>query len=595
MPKKIIIAFILITACAQLSLAADSLNIKYWISFKDKGSFKPGVEVPQNEASYNIIRDYITKRALDRRMKVLPQNKLIGFEDMPVNEKYVEKITSLGINIIGKSRWFNGVSAYMSKSQMETVKKFNFVDHIFTVRKMYKQDALSLAPIEKGDYYETTVFITQDTSNAFDYGKSYPQMVQIDVPKVHNLGIWGQGVLIASFDDGFEWKQHESLKDLNVIAEFDFINGDNNTSRDENQKYKDAETQGGHGTATLSSMAGFMDGKLVSPAFGSDIILAKTEYVSSETPMEEDFWLMAAEWAEGKGADVITSSLVYKEYDKPYTNNTYFYAEFDGQTAITTIAGDRAAYLGIVVCNAVGNYFQTAPPSLGSASDGDSVIGVGAVDKNGTIATFSSNGPTSDGRIKPDVVAQGVNVYVAKMGDGNRYEFSNGTSFSTPITAGVCALILSAHPELTAMQVREALRNTANNSSAPNNVYGWGVINAFKAMLYFGPVWSPVPSILREGNSFEILTAFAANDVMDNKSVLAHYRTAGETEFKTAVLDFIKPLETGSFCGLYQLKIDGIEAVELLGKEVQIWFNYTDSKGAEFKYPRGAPKNYFSK
>jgi len=474
---------------------------------------------------------------------------------------------------------------------METVKRLKFVKHIFTVKKMYKQFDMSLSPVEKENYYEASVFINQDTSNAFDYGKSYTQMFQIDVPKVHNLGIWGQGVLIASLDDGFEWKQHEALKDLNVIAEYDFINGDKNTSREENQKYKDAETQGGHGTATLSSMAGFKDGKLVSPAFGSDIILAKTEYDPTETPMEEDFWLMAAEWVEGQGADVITSSLVYKEYDKPYLENSYSYAEFDGKSAITTIAGDRAAHLGIVVCNALGNYYQTTPPSLGSASDGDSVIGVGAVDKNGTIATFSSNGPTSDGRIKPDVVAQGVNVYVAKMGDGNRYEFSNGTSFATPITAGVCALILSAHPELTAMQVREALRNTANNSANPNNVYGWGIINAYKAILYFGPVWSPVPSILRDGNSVEITTAFASNDVSNDKSVKVHYRTANESEFKTGTLEFIKPLEPGSFCGLYQFKVDGVDS----GKEAQIWFSYSDSKGTEYTYPLNAPKNYFKK
>ena len=155
-------------------------------------------------------------------------------------------------------------------------------------------------------------------------------------------------------------------------------------------------------------------------------------------------------------------------------------------------------------------------------------------------------------------------------------------------------MILSAHPELTAMQVREALRNTANNSAAPDNIYGWGVINAYKAMLYFGPVWSPVPSILRNGNSVEITTVFAANDVRDDKSVLVHYRNAGETAFKTAVLDFIKPLETGSFCGLYQLKIEGAEAGELLSKEVQIWFNYIDSKGTECTYPRNAPKNYLT-
>jgi hypothetical protein len=263
-------------------------------------------------------------------------------------------------------------------------------------------------------------------------------MMLVNVPPVHNLGITGKGVLVASFDDGFEWKTHESLKGLNVLDEFDFINGDKNTAREKNQKYPESESQGGHGTSTLSCLGGFKEGSLIGPAFNSDFILAKTEYVPSETPMEEDFWLEAAEWAEAYGADVITSSLVYKGFDKPYTDNSYSYNDFDGKTSIISIAGDIAAHYGIVVCNATGNYYQTDPPSLGSAADGDSVIGVGAVDKKGVISSFSSNGPTSDGRIKPDVVAPGQSVYVARMGEGNYYDFSNGTSFSTPITGRMC-------------------------------------------------------------------------------------------------------------------------------------------------------------
>lgn len=528
--------------------AQDSANVKYWIIFKDKGKFKPSEQIKINSEAYNLGLSLLTERAVIRRMKVLPEEKLISFEDLPINEDYVRKIEKEGLNIIAKSKWFNGVSAYMSKNQLRKILKLDFVSYAFVVKKLYKQDIPELTPYETGNFYDSKLFIRQDSNNVYNYGKSYKQMAQIDVPKIHNLGITGKGVLIASFDDGFGWRQHKALNRLNVLAEYDFINKDFITSPEANQKYADASTQGGHGTATLSLVAGFYEGQQVSPAFDSEILLAKTEYVSSETPMEEDFWLEAAEWAESLGADIITSSLVYKGFDKPYTENSYSYEDFDGNTAITTIAGDRATYLGVIVLNAMGNYGQLSPPTLGSAADGDSVFSVGAANNDGTIARFSSNGPTSDGRIKPDFVAQGVSCYLAVMGTEDKFEFGNGTSFSTPITAGVCALILSAHPQLTPMQVRNALRGTANNFDNPNNIYGWGLINAYKALLYYGAVWG-VPSFEDTGNNVKVRIGFASNDLENENSVHFNYKSGGE--YKKVQMKLINTVNN-DFSGVYE-------------------------------------------
>lgn len=581
--KKVKLSLILVLiSLSSLAFAInDSANTKYWIIFTDKDGVKQSDVIKYNSEEYKLGKDQLSERAIKRRMKVLSKEQLIGFADLPLSKTYIENITKVKIEIIAKSRWFNGVSAYLTPSQLESVKKLGYVEKIFAVKKLYKQDYSSTSPVFIRDYFDN--MNGHDSLNAYDYGKSYNQMKLVNVPAVHNLGITGSGVLVASFDDGFEWRTHESLMGINVLDEFDFINKDNNTAREKNQKHPDSETQGGHGTATLSSLGGFKEGKLIGPAFNSDFILAKTEYVSTETPMEEDFWLEAAEWAEAYGADIITSSLVYKAYDKPYTDNSYTYADFDGKTSIITIAGDMAAYYGVVVCNATGNYYQTDPPSLGSASDGDSVIGVGAVDKEGTITSFSSNGPTSDGRIKPDVVAPGAAVYVARMGEGNKYDYSNGTSFSTPITAGVCALILSAHPELTAMQVREALRNTANNSSSPNNVYGWGLINAYKAMLYFGAVWGK-ETFTEKDNKKLVRIGFASNDFTKESPLKFYYRTPNSKKYKSAEMTLVHQIENGNYSGVYEYSSDEYKGT-VAKEDIEYYFS-VNINGKELRYPK---------
>jgi len=558
MKKLFSLAIFLFMVSVSALAGNDTNTVKCWIIFSDKGNFKPEENIKHNSEAYKKGYELLSERAIKRRLKVMNKEDLISFRDLPLENSYIEKVSSQGINIIAKSRWFNGVSAYLTISQIEKLSSQSYIRQIYAVKKLYKQNFDYISPVFIKGFYGND--ITADTSNVYNYGKSLPQMNLIDAVKVHNLGITGKGVLVASFDDGFEWRNHDAFSRLQVLDEFDFINGDKVVSREQSQKYEDTQSQGGHGTATLSSLAGFSDGKLIGPAFNSEFILAKTEYVASETPMEEDFWLEAAEWAESLGADVITSSLVYKTFDEPYRHNSYKYTDFDGNTAIISVAGDIATNLGVVVCNAMGNYNQTNPPSLGSAADGDSVISVGAVDMNGNITGFSSNGPASDGKIKPDVVSPGAMVYVAKMGDGNRYEFSNGTSFSTPITAGVCALILSAHPELTPMQVRDALRNTAGNTSKPDNVYGWGMINAYKAILYFGPVWSE-PEVLKTENNIIVRIGFASTDYKNDTPVKFEYRTRNSKKFKSKNMVLVRQIESGNYSGVYEITLEGINDI----------------------------------
>jgi subtilisin family serine protease len=224
-----------------------------------------------------------------------------------------------------------------------------------------------------------------------------------------------------------------------------------------------------------------MPGQLIGPAFAASFLLAKTEDTESETPVEEDNWAAAAEWAEGQGVDVISSSLGYLTYDSP--NMSYTPAEMNGEVAISTRAADIAAARGVVVVNSAGNSgFNPEHNTLGAPADGKKVLSIGAVNSLGTRVDFSSVGPTADGRIKPDVAAQGSGVRVASPLFTKGYVLASGTSFSCPLTAGVVALVLQAHPTYTVDQVLAVVRSTASQSATPDNLLGYGIVNALAAL-----------------------------------------------------------------------------------------------------------------
>ena len=311
-------------------------------------------------------------------------------------------------------------------------------------------------------------------TNSLNYGGSFTQLNQINVPAVHDSGYNGAGVTICVLDAGFDNLPHEAFSSMNIIAAYDFVNHDPNVGNEGDMG------EGSHGTATLSIIGGFKQGELIGPAYGADFILAKTENTDSETPVEEDNWVAALEWADSIGVDVTSTSLSYLDYDSPYTS--YTWQDMDGNTAVITIAADLAVGKGIVVVNAASNNgLNTSHNTLGAPADGDSVFTIGAVTSSGTRSSFSSVGPTFDGRIKPDLMAMGSNVYHASS-FGNSYSSGGGTSYSCPLAAGVCALILQKNPSLTPMEVLQLLRSTASRSTNPDNLYGWGIINALTAI-----------------------------------------------------------------------------------------------------------------
>jgi len=439
---------------------------KYWFFFTDKGP-----PCLQKSLLDDAVRS-LTERSLKRRAKVAGLNgHLVDQTDIAVFQPYIEELRSIGIEALVISKWLNAVSGRATKAQINEAHQFPFVIKTQRVAIWSRRTP----PVEKPPAIPLHKW---SGSYLLNYGVSLTQNELIRVPDVHELGIHGEGVLIAVFDTGFQL-QHEAFDYLNVVAEWDFINGDGNTA---NNSTQDRSSQYHHGTSVLSIIAGYAPGKLIGPAFGADYILAKTEDVSSETSAEEDNWIAAAEWADSLGADVITSSVGYMDW---YTQN-----DLDGNTAPITIAADLAVKKGIVVCNSAGNEGSYEWRIVIAPADGDSVIAVGAVDSKGNVVGFSSRGPTADDRIKPDVMAQGSGVYAVtspiSSEDSNHYSYKDGTSVSCPQVAGVAALVLCAQPDLTPVQVREALRQTADKAHHPDNDYGWGLVDALSAVKYWG-------------------------------------------------------------------------------------------------------------
>jgi serine protease AprX len=446
-----------------LSSKPSTEKVKVWVYFTDKGIFDQESYVKTRKMLENLF----TPKSLQRRAKSI-KGELISFIDLPVNQPYIESIKILGANLRHISRWLNTASFEVSIDKLDQISVLPFVKSIQPVLTYIRQ------PLEEEIRPELKPV------ESTDYGPSYSQLQQINVPAVHTLGYNGQGVLVCMMDTGFR-KDHIAFKSAyqegRVLAEYDFINHDTNT---QNEPGQDASNQHNHGTYTWSTLGGEIDGSLYGPAYKANFILAKTEYVPTETRIEEDNWVAGMEWADSLGADVISSSLGYLDFDNGFT---YTKQQLDGNTAVTTIAADIAASLGIVVCNAMGNS-GPGDTTLITPADADTILACGAVNSSGTIASFSSRGPTGDGRIKPEVVARGVSTYCATASDTNTFGYASGTSLSTPLVGGCAAVLLSAHPDWVPWKIREALMYTANNSYTPNNTYGWGLIDLLAAVQY---------------------------------------------------------------------------------------------------------------
>ncbi len=470
-----------------VSASTSDERILMWVFLSNKGD--------QALHASLSIRSLVSERSLQRRRKVRSEQNLIDYTDLPVEQSYVTQLEQLGLQIRHRSKWFNGVSLFATRNQISLIESLPFVqtmDLVWRSRRSAEPVQESIAPAPPLNRGNSTTDL--------DYGLSSGQVNLINVAAVHNTGNFGQGVTIGVFDNGVRQLNHRTFDTLRtrLLATFDFV--DHKVSVVPNNP---SEGFGFHGVVTLSALGGYTPGELIGPAFGASYILARTENDSSETPIEEDNWVAAIEWADSIGVDVTSTSLGYLTYDLPYTSWTW--ENMNGNTTLITRASDMAVGKGIVVVNSAGNNgFNAAHNTLNAPADGDSVFTIGAASTDGTRAGFSSVGPTTSipPRFKPDVMAQGVLVRCASWTDPTQFTYSQGTSLACPLAAGVVALLLHAKPDATPMQVMNAIRFTANNANSPDNLVGWGLIDAVAAIDYLVGNAGGLPTEFILGNNY---------------------------------------------------------------------------------------------
>jgi hypothetical protein len=534
---------------------------KYLIYFKDKGTTVPGL-LNKTSSMLAEASSLLSTRSIMRREKVMKNGKILTFEDLPLDQNYINKIESYGIKIENKLNWFNAVSAYLTDEQINALISLPFVSKITPVKTF-------VSPKYQSDNIATQkIFAPSPSSN---YGFSLNQLDFSDIPIVQSKGITGSGVMVGILDDGFYWKEQASLKTRKVLAEYNYVFHTVSTE----QQPGDDPTSGEHGTLVFSVIGGYKDSSMIGVAYNATFVLAKTEDDRSESHIEEDNYAAALQWMDSLGVDITTSSLGYNIFDD--TTYSYTYADMNGNTTIITKAAELAYQRGILVLTAAGNEGDNSWHYIVAPADGFHVIAVGAVDLGNNVAPFSSRGPTYDGRIKPDVVADGVNVYganyVPSFPNPNAYYYESGTSLSTPIASGIAALLYSAFPYLTNDQARYILMQTADNSANPNNDRGYGLVSALKAISY--------PNIFfnNSNKTYSINKIFIVQNGVVPSSAKIHYSFDGNN-FSTSNLSFDGSLK-------YSFQIPVISN----NQSIFFYYTYNDSAGTNMRDPAS---NFYS-
>ena len=418
------------------------------------------------------------------------------------------------------------------------------------------------------------LILINKSSDEYVYGHSYRQNLLVNAVRLHKYGITGKNVNIGIIDAGF-YKHHSVFKQTKIIKEYNFVTNEANTENFNHLKGMD------HGTNVFSVVGGYQVNELIGIAYGANFILARTDISTDRLQEEELNAVKASRWMFESGVQIITTSLSFNKFDYA---DYYSPSQMDGKTTLITKTADSLVNKGIIYFASAGNNYENNWHIIEAPADGFGVLAVGSVDKYLIHSFFSSCGPTADGRIKPDIVTPGEGVWNANHLPKLKPEFSwnHGTSLAAPIAAGIAALVLSAHPELTNRQVIEAIKNTSSKSDNPDNLLGWGIPDAEKAVTYFGPAFSNTPEVSMSSDRFEINSFVFSSYGLDKSSISLHLLT-GESNEK-----IYKMTETDENFFSYSLTTEKSE------NKIDFYFTAADMRGQLTKFPGGFLADRFS-
>lgn len=529
---------------------SQKLN-KYWIEFSDK-----------NDNPYSVFHpgEFLSARAIERRAKA---GIAVDETDLPVTPAYIKILKDSGLKLHGVSRWLNAAVIIADSSVLKNLRALPFVRRVVYLgphlkfrnppnRAVKKRAPLSDYPKPGGP------------DNPLGY--SSLQNSLLNLPPLYAAGHRGKGIWVAVMDGGFT--------NADTITLFDSVGlqGRLHPGWDFVERDRGVFEAAAHGTSVLSVMAANLPGYFVGTAPDATYFLLKTEDTGGEFPVEEANWIAGAEWADSVGVDIINASLGYTSFNDTTLSHTY--KDLDGRTAIGSRGAAIAAQKGMLICNAAGNEGDGPWHYLGVPADAEGIITVGAVDNEGNRATFSSFGPTADGRIKPDLVAPGDEVVVA--GNlGTDLGISGGTSLASPMLAGALAALWSAFPDKTGREILHATLASADQFYNPDNARGWGLPDMTLAWLTLGE-FSDGPTTFTYDRKTGELTLliphnhFKYGDVVDMRDVFGkkvNLKTVGIFQGDISTVR-IKGLENTP-AGTYHIRITGDERSEVF--LVMLW------------------------
>ncbi len=430
-----------------------------WVYLSDKENVSASIANPIS---------ILTQKAINRKNN---HGVVIEERDVPVNEAYITALkNSTGITVMAKSKWFNAVHVRGSQTDIQALTSLTFVNTIHFADKSLN------AKTTKAKHKQSQPSKLESTFTIFNYGSAANQIEMFNGDDLHLANYTGTGMTVAVLDSGFPnvhiMTSFQRLRDAgHVLGSYDFVNRDTDVY---------TSTTSSHGTWVLSVMAGYIENEFVGTAPDASYYLFITEDAPNENPVEESYWVEAAERADSLGVDVINTSLGYTTYDN--SNYSYTPANMDGNTAYITKGANIAFEKGMLLVNSAGNSGRPTDPwqIVGAPADATGVLSIGAVDAIGVLADFSSKGNATQPSHKPDVVAQGEASYIITENDV--IATANGTSFSSPILAGGIVCLWQALPNKTNAEIMQLVRESGSQYTAPDYFLGYGIPNLQSAL-----------------------------------------------------------------------------------------------------------------